>query len=368
MKFYHNGNNLLRPGVLVEMTGADSRFPSELVVREMRKRCLTMMDSGEKAKRREPGMSTYGRSLFEEETSSVLQSTDTPASTWDRDAAKRALDELFAHTILYRSTKAYRDLLEFISRFRWYSPFNAMLVHIQMPGAVFVAPAHRWVHEYGRTIKPGARPLVILQPMGPVMFVFDVSDTEGRPLPPEVESPFAVRGPKVGVRLKKTIENSKRDGVAVHTARLGSQQAGSITRASQPPKYVKFSKIWVPVRYELELGQKASEESRYATLVHELGHLYCGHLGTPDPRWWPDRQGLDHQTAEFEAESVAYLVCARAGIDNPSHQYLASYVDEYQEIPQISLDCVMKAAGLIESMGISTLKPRETSKKKANQP
>jgi len=64
-----------------------------------------------------------------------------------------------------------------------------MLIHIQMPGAKFVAPPHRWLHEYGQRIKPGAHPLVILQPMGPVMFVFDVSDTEPLPnAPPRIPS------------------------------------------------------------------------------------------------------------------------------------------------------------------------------------
>lgn len=128
--------------------------------------------------------------------------SDSPAGAWERDAAKRTLDELFAHTIEYRSSKAYYEMLRFVAGFRWYSPFNAMLVHIQRPGARSVAPAHRWLYKYGRTIKPGARPLVILQPMGPVMFVFDVSDTEGASLPPEVEKPFEVRGGKVGSRLQ----------------------------------------------------------------------------------------------------------------------------------------------------------------------
>jgi hypothetical protein len=49
-------------------------------------------------------------------------------------------------------------------------------------------------------------------------------------------------------------------------------------------------------------------ESRYATLVHELAHLYCGHLGTPDDGWWPDRQNLSLTVCEFEAESVSDLV------------------------------------------------------------
>ena len=63
--------------------------------------------------------------------------------------------------------------------------------------------------------------------------------------------------------------------------------------------------------------------------------------------------------AEFEAESVCYLVCARLGIDNPSDAYLSGYIKEHSEVPPISLDCVMKAAGLIEQMGREQLKPRK---------
>lgn len=96
----------------------------------------------------------------------------SPSAKWDRDTAGRALDELFSLARQYKSSKAYFELLGFIGRFRFYSPFNAMLVHIQMPGAIFVAPPSRWRREYRREIKAGARPLVILQPMGPVMFVF----------------------------------------------------------------------------------------------------------------------------------------------------------------------------------------------------
>src|SRR5207248_2429484 len=57
-----------------------------------------------------------------------------------------------------------------------------------------------------------------------------------------------------------------------------------------------------------------SAEARYAILVHELAHLYCGHLGTPNDKWWPDRRGLPHVAREFEAESVCFLVCERLGI------------------------------------------------------
>jgi hypothetical protein len=93
-----------------------------------------------------------------------------------------------------------------------------------------------------------------------------------------------------------------------------------------------------------------------------LAHLYCGHLGTPNDKWWPDRRGLPHAAREFEAESVCYLVCERLGITNPSDEYLAGYLGHDQEIPPISLDCVMKTAGLIERMGRERLGARKEKK------
>jgi hypothetical protein len=126
---------------------------------------------------------------------------------------------LFKLASQYTSTRSYRELLAVIARFRFYSPFNAMLIHAQLPGASFVAPPHRRLRDYGRRIKTGARPIVILQPMGPVMFVFDVSDTEpterARALPREVECPFDAHGGEVADELPRTKANARRDGADV---------------------------------------------------------------------------------------------------------------------------------------------------------
>jgi hypothetical protein len=316
-------------------------------------------------------------SLFSNGSAGMSAADDALPAAWERDAAKRALDELFSLTFRYKTSKAYRKLLRFVGRFRFYSPFNAMLVHIQMSGATFVAPPHRWFRDYGRLIRPAARPLIILQPMGPVMFVFDVSDTEptrdAQPLPPEVERPFDVRSGHVGSRLEWVIENAKRDGVRISKSRGGSQSAGSICHVA---KGVVASQrfqtgfdehrnpvfIDVPVRYDLVVKGRVSRNTQYVTLVHELAHLYCGHLGTPNEQWWPDRLELDREVEEFEAESIAYLVCARSGIRNPSEMYLAGYVKEQEQVPPISLDCVMKTAGLIETMSRQRMKPRKAGK------
>jgi hypothetical protein len=237
-----------------------------------------------------------------------------------------------------------------------------MLIHTQMPGARFVCTALRWQRDYYREIKIGARPIVILQPMGPILFVFDASDTaplpNARPLPIRVKDPFQVRSGKIGEQLALTIENAKRDGVRVSERADGSQRAGSIQRAragqhleltiaNEPmPKSTQ-----IPLWFELVLNGRLSAETRYATLVHELAHLYCGHLGTPNGRWWPDRQNLSHGVREFEAESVSYLVCARLGIETASEEYLAAYVRKCPATPAISLDRVIKSVCLLEQMG-----------------
>ena len=294
----------------------------------------------------------------------------SPAEEWDQDVARRALDELFRLAGAYKTTNEYHELLDFVGRFRFYSPYNAMLIYTQMPGAHYVAPPHRWLDQYGRRIRPGARPLVILQPMGPVMFVYDVSDTEPEqgapPLPPEIERPFETRGGGLGAELWKTIENAKRDGIRIAKREAGSQDAGEI-HGAEGEKYVEFQikqrpepeYVSVRVRYNLLLNSQLSPAAQYATLVHELGHLYCGHLGSPNLKWWPDRRRLSHQLREFEAESVCYLLCQRLGINNPSAEYLAQYMGKHKETPAISLECVIKSAGLIEQMGHERLKPRK---------
>jgi hypothetical protein len=67
-------------------------------------------------------------------------------------------------------------------------------------------------------------------------------------------------------------------------------------------------------------------------------------------------------SSEFEAESVCYLVCERLGITNPSANYLSGYYDRHGDVPAISLECVLKAAGLIEQMSTGWMKPRKAGR------
>jgi len=302
----------------------------------------------------------------------------SPADEWAEDSARHVLDELFNATQRYKSSATFRQLLDFVSRFRFYSFFNSFLIHLQRPGALYVAPPIRWKKEYQRVIKSNATPIVILRPNGPVMFVFDVRDTEplpgADPLPREVTDPFGPRAGEGKIRreLDRTIENAKRDGIRILPHHAGTQSAGSIRWASAPnlpylqfctskdgqgrPKYQE-----VKPTFELLVNNALSPEAAYVAIVHELAHLYCGHIGTPNRTWWPDRQGLHNNVSEFEAESAAYLVCNRLGLKIPSDSYLYKYLEANDQIPEISLECVVKSAGSIEAMGQKRLSPRKGS-------
>jgi hypothetical protein len=117
----------------------------------------------------------------------------------------------------------------------------------------------------------------------------------------------------------------------------------------------------IPLWFELLLNSSHSAETRYGTLVHELAHLYCGHLGTPNGRWWPDRQNLSPVVREFEAESVSYLVCVRLSIDTASDEYLAGYMRKCPVTPAISLDRIVKSVWLLEQMGQARLGLRKSA-------
>lgn len=41
--------------------------------------------------------------------------------------------------------------------------------------------------------------------------------------------------------------------------------------------------VKVPIRYETEVNRDLTPTERYATLAHELGHLYCGRAGDQVP-------------------------------------------------------------------------------------
>jgi hypothetical protein len=273
------------------------------------------------------------------------------------------LDKLYSEVETYSKSEEYEKLFEFIKKFRHIAPYNAMLIHIQKPGSRYVATAAEWRRKFNRTIKAGARPLVILYPFGPVAFVFELSDTEGkRPFPEKMLNPLGVKGKVENWHFSRLKDNIKADGINYREVEYGTARGGSIqiSQSGLEQSIMRNGKeIRMQILYDIVTNSNNSLETKFSTIVHELGHLYCGHLGTFYPKWWSDRRSLSKNQREFEAESVCWLVCERLGIKNPSAEYLSGYLDNNENIPIISIDTVLKSASIIEKMIKGTKAPRK---------
>jgi hypothetical protein len=261
----------------------------------------------------------------------------------ETEAARSLLDRLLAESKLYKTSKGYWELLQFTSRLRNFAPFNAILLHIQKPGLTYAASDSDWRLFFGRTAKIDARPLLILWPFGPVALVYDVQDTEGPDLPPDVQSFFA-HGEITEERFsgfypklaKRNIHCAEFDG---GDAKAGSIRVHGQTVAEKPQRI-----------YRLQVNRNHSVATKFVTLTHELAHLFLGHLGKDPALNIPERPRPTYAQRELEAESVAYLVCARNGIRSQSEKYLSDFVAKNQTIDNLDLYQVMRAAGQIETI------------------
>src|ERR1700730_13703178 len=288
---------------------------------------------------------------LEAQTETTVAFDGSPNS---RETTRKALDTLVADAIAYRTGRELKELFDFMRRFPHIAPYNAMLLHVQNPGIGYALQARLWERDYRRQVRPGARPYVILQTMGPVAFVFELSDTE--PVDPSVDvvpeivkNPFPAKGqPPIG-GVRKLVSACLKVGIEVEWRDRGTNLAGSVHRLTHrtPP-------------FHLLLNLKHTEAQQLGTLAHELAHVFCGHLGVSGEGFWPERSYVTKITREFEAEAVAYLVTDRLNLDIGSVQYLAGYLSDHEPLPINSLDTVFKAVAKIEEMLRGTFRVRRS--------
>lgn len=259
------------------------------------------------------------------------------------EAARSLLDQLLTDSRLYTQSKDYKDLLDFVVRLRNFAPFNAMLLQVQKPGLSYAASARDWRERFGRIPKPGARPLLILWPFGPVALVYDVLDTEGDLLPEDVASFFA-HGPVDEKQMKAFIPLMDKKGIGWCLVDAGDRNAGSICVVKKADKEKETS------QYRIYINRNHTAAVQFATLAHELGHLFLGHLGHDRDLNIPKRPWMNEKQAELEAESVAFLVCARNGVTSKSETYLKNYVEENITVDKIDLYQIMRSAGQVETL------------------
>ena len=260
-----------------------------------------------------------------------------------------AIDSLFHAAITSRGLKVFDEFLEFVSRFNRFSAFNAMLIENQRPGATAAGFRDQWL-AIGRFVQPGAIPIAILWPFAPIRWVYELNDTYGRALPPHSSDPFTVLGAPPGASWGDTLEAADRRGIRVElTERWGNRLAGLAGALHETADAVTRSMDSRKYRWLIQVNSQLDPGARIATLAHELGHIYCGHLGAHPEGFWPDRVGtLTHSQCEMEAEAVAYLVCKRFGLKVRSVDYLRDHATP-ENLLAISKRMIIEATNRFEA-------------------
>ncbi|MDD2337134.1 MAG: ImmA/IrrE family metallo-endopeptidase, partial [Geobacteraceae bacterium] len=205
-------------------------------------------------------------------------------STPEDETAKSLLSNLLDKSRLYHQSKDYKELLDFITRLRNFAPFNAFLLNLQKPGLRFAASQYDWRQRFEREVKEGARPLIILWPFSPVALVYDVDDTEGEPLPDTVLQAFRAVGELTINNIIGFISLLQGQGIELRLIEYGDAHAGHI-QTGQKPEGLEIGLRSTDTKkrptYFVRVNSKHDPNVQFVTLVHELAHLYLGHLG-PD--------------------------------------------------------------------------------------
>lgn len=260
-----------------------------------------------------------------------------------RDTADR-IDELYRAASEPGARPPWMDLFNRIAGQTHMAPFNLMLADLQRPGARYVAFPQKW-REIGRTVKPAAIPIVVLWPFCPVRCAYELSDTTGDPyddalLDRVFGEPVPIRDGLIDRLARRAL---KEDRIDIRKVSLAAGLAGDAWAidVDQNAKVKPTGPGWV-----VRVNSNLNESAQFTTLIHELAHVYLGHLGGNGKKW-PNRrpEGLD--VREFEAEAVTFIVGKRFGLNPNSAEYLNGYLKD-KTIEHVSHSAIARAAGRIE--------------------
>ena len=270
---------------------------------------------------------------------------------------------------LFESEK-YMRYLSVMSRFHRYSVNNTMLIYMQKPDATLVAGYNKWKNQFERHVKKGEHGITIIAPTpfkkkieeqkldpdtkAPIldaegkvimeereveipMFrpvkVFDVSQTDGKPLP------------ELASTLSGNVQN--------YEAFMDALRRSAPVPLSVEPMAANMDGYFSPDQQRIAIRAGMSEVQTVSAAVHEIAHSKlhnyaqvqeeAARAGDKEP---PKKK--DRNTEEVEAESISYAVCQYYGIQTGENSfgYIANW-SQGKELPELraSLETINKAAG-----------------------
>ena len=282
------------------------------------------------------------------------------------DSIEQGIKELF-------QSDKYAEYLRTMSRFHSYSARNTILIHMQRPDATAVAGFNAWKKKFQRHVKKGEKGITILAPtpfkktieekkLDPVtkapvldqngnaimeekeieipMFrpvkVFDVSQTDGKPLP-QLSSPLTGDVQNYEIFMEALRRTSP---VPIGFKPLEDHLDGFFSSDTQ----------------SITLREGMSEVQTICAAVHEITHSLLHNrekdrlsavAGTDQAEKVKPK---DRNTEEVEAESVSYAVCQYYGIETGENSlgYIATWSKD-RSLPELkaSLETIGKTANLL---------------------
>ncbi len=262
---------------------------------------------------------------------------------------------------LFESEK-YMRYLSVMSRFHRYSVNNTMLIYMQKPDATLVAGYNKWKNQFERHVKRGEHGITIIAPTpfkkkieeqkldpdtkapmldqdGKVIMeereveipmfrpvkVFDVSQTDGKPLP------------ELTATLSGSVQN--------YEAFMEALRRSAPVPLSVEPMAANMDGYFSPDRQRIAIRAGMSEVQTVSAAVHEIAHSKLHNYAKAQEE--AARAG-DKEPPKVEAESISYAVCQYFGIQTADNSfgYIASW-SQGKELPELraSLETINKAAG-----------------------
>jgi quercetin dioxygenase-like cupin family protein len=110
--------------------------------------CYTLVISGERISLR-PGEEYFiPRGVPHSSVDTALRGADAP-----KKEIASSIDSLLRHSKVYQYSEQFREMVNFMARFRDYAPYNNMLVRLQNPTCSFYATERDWNERFGRNLK-----------------------------------------------------------------------------------------------------------------------------------------------------------------------------------------------------------------------
>lgn len=243
---------------------------------------------------------------------------------------------------VFASSK-YREYLTVMSKFHSYSFNNSILILMQKPDARYVAGYRTW-ESLNRHVKKGEKGITILAP-NPHRLTKEVTvinpetgqprlDADGKPMTEQKQITYASFRPITIFDVSQTEGEPLPELVTeLKKKALNYPLLMNIIKSTSP----------VPIRFEsweglakgyynrtsdeIVIKDGMSESQTLKTALHETAHsiLHADKKNLKDPA-----------TKEIKAESVAFIVCNHFGIDTSDYSfaYLASWSSS-KELPEL---------------------------------